>query len=136
MTDSYAILAFQYINITRHCMVINTHDFHSGGPDFNSGHEERLSWIKFPVVKPSPSRQVPIQLKKIKSCPCALTEHHAMKAYWGSGDTAPCILDLGATCRWVINFTTWPLYPQGKEPQVPTHWIGGWVGPRASLISK
>jgi len=19
------------------------------------------------------------------SCPCALTEHHAMKAYWGSG---------------------------------------------------
>jgi hypothetical protein len=26
------------------------------------------------------------------SCPCALTEHHAMKAYWGSGGIAPLIL--------------------------------------------
>jgi hypothetical protein len=25
-------------------------------------------------------------------CPCALTEHHAMKAYWGSGGIAPRIL--------------------------------------------
>jgi hypothetical protein len=29
---------------------------------------------------------------KGKICPCALTEHHAMKAYWGSGGIAPCIL--------------------------------------------
>jgi hypothetical protein len=29
---------------------------------------------------------------KGKSCPCALTEHHAMKAYWGSGGIAPLIL--------------------------------------------
>jgi hypothetical protein len=27
-----------------------------------------------------------------------LTEHHAMKAYWGNGGTAPRILDLGS--RW------------------------------------
>jgi hypothetical protein len=27
-----------------------------------------------------------------------LTEHHAMKAYWGSRSIAPCILDLGS--RW------------------------------------
>jgi len=27
-----------------------------------------------------------------------LSEHHAMKAYWGSGDTAPRSLDLGT--RW------------------------------------
>jgi hypothetical protein len=27
-----------------------------------------------------------------KSCHCALTEHHAMKAYWGSGCIAPLIL--------------------------------------------
>jgi hypothetical protein len=26
--------------------------------------------------------------------PCALTDHHAIKAYWGSGDKAPRILDL------------------------------------------
>jgi hypothetical protein len=27
-----------------------------------------------------------------------LTEHHAMKAYWGSGGIAPRIIDIGA--RW------------------------------------
>jgi hypothetical protein len=27
-----------------------------------------------------------------KSCPCALTEHHAVEAYWGSGGIAPLIL--------------------------------------------
>ena len=31
---------------------------------------------------------------------------------------------------WVINATTWPLYPR-KRPV--THCIGGWVGPRAGL---
>jgi len=44
----------------------------------------------------------------MRSCPCALTEHHAMKAYWGSGGIA--------------------LHPghfnPGKAPG--THWIGGW----------
>jgi hypothetical protein len=33
---------------------------------------------------------------KVKSL--CLTKHHAMKAYWGSGDIAPRILDLGT--RW------------------------------------
>jgi hypothetical protein len=31
---------------------------------------------------------------KIKVVPVLLTEHHAMKVYWGSGDIAPHILDL------------------------------------------
>jgi hypothetical protein len=35
---------------------------------------------------------------KGKSCPCALTKHHAMKAYWGSGGIDPRILDLST--RW------------------------------------
>jgi len=26
------------------------------------------------------------------SCPCALSEHHAIKAYWGSGGISPRIL--------------------------------------------
>jgi len=30
--------------------------------------------------------------------------------YWGSGGTAPCILDFGIP---------WPLYPQGKSPWYP-----------------
>jgi hypothetical protein len=56
-----------------------------------------------------------------------LTEHHAMKAYWGSGSITPCILDLGTRWRWMVSFTPRPLYLQG------THRKGGWVGPTAGL---
>jgi len=28
------------------------------------------------------------------------------------------------------SFMSWPLYPAVRAPS--THWIGGWVGPRAS----
>jgi hypothetical protein len=35
---------------------------------------------------------------KGKVVPVLLTEHHAMRTYWGSGDIAPSILDLGT--RW------------------------------------
>jgi hypothetical protein len=31
-------------------------------------------------------------MKPYLSLPCALTEHHAIKAYWGSGDITPLIL--------------------------------------------
>jgi len=31
----------------------------------------------------------------------------------------------------VVSSTGRPLYPQGKSPT--THWIGGWLGPRAGL---
>jgi hypothetical protein len=33
----------------------------------------------------------------------------------GSGSIAPCILYLGTRWRWVVSFTPWPLYPQGKS---------------------
>jgi hypothetical protein len=46
----------------------------------------------------------------------------------GSGYIDPYFLDLGTSQRWVVRFTTQPLYPQGKGPS--THWIGGWVDPR------
>jgi hypothetical protein len=39
--------------------------------------------------------------------------------------------DLGTRWRWVVIFTPRPLYPQGRAPG--THWIGGWVSPRAVL---
>jgi hypothetical protein len=35
---------------------------------------------------------------KLQNNDVILTEHHAMKAYWGSGDIAPRILELGT--RW------------------------------------
>jgi hypothetical protein len=50
---------------------------------------------------------------------CFLTEHQAMKAYWGSGGITPRILDLGASWRLVISFTPLPLYPQGKRLWYP-----------------
>jgi hypothetical protein len=59
-----------------------------------------------------------------------LTKHHAMKAHWGSGGIAATILNLG-TRRRVVSFTTGPLFHQGKISG--THWIGGWMGPRAGL---
>jgi hypothetical protein len=42
-----------------------------------------------------------------------------MKAYWGSGGIAPRIPDLSTRCRWVVSFTPWPLYPQGKSLWYP-----------------
>jgi hypothetical protein len=51
-----------------------------------------------------------------------LIKHHAMMMYWERG---------GTRWRWVVSFTTWPLYPQGKNPNI--HWIGGWIGSRARL---
>jgi len=38
-----------------------------------------------------------------------------MKNYWGSGGIAPRIRDLGSRWRWVVKFTTRPLYPQGRS---------------------
>jgi hypothetical protein len=48
-----------------------------------------------------------------------LTEHHAMKAYGGSGGIAQRILDLGTRWEWVVNFTHRQHYPQGKRPWYP-----------------
>lgn len=51
---------------------------------------------------------------------------HSIEEYWGNGSVSPLILNYGARWRWVIIFVL-----QGKSPI--THWIGGWVGRRASL---
>jgi hypothetical protein len=49
---------------------------------------------------------------KVKSkLSLCLTKHHAMKTC--------CILDLGTRWRWVVSFTSRPLYPQGKSPWHP-----------------
>jgi hypothetical protein len=48
-----------------------------------------------------------------------LTEHHAMKAYWGSEATALHILDLRNRWRGVVSFTLWRFYSQGKSPWYP-----------------
>jgi hypothetical protein len=50
-----------------------------------------------------------------------LTEHHAMKVYWGNGGIVPHILDLGTKRRCVASFMSRPLYPQGKSPWCPLY---------------
>jgi hypothetical protein len=54
-----------------------------------------------------------------KVAPVLLTEHHAMKAYYGSEGIAPRILDLGTWWRWMVSSMPRPLYPQGKSPWYP-----------------
>jgi hypothetical protein len=47
---------------------------------------------------------------------CAFTEHHAIKLYWGSGSTAPCVFDLGTRWRASGQIHAPAPYPQGKSP--------------------
>jgi hypothetical protein len=55
----------------------------------------------------------------------------AMKAYEGSGGIAQFFLNFGTRRRWVVTYTTRPLY--ALERASGTHRIGGWVEPRAGL---
>jgi hypothetical protein len=76
------------------------------------------------------SRLEPIVLPVVKGVG-ALSERHAMKAYWGSGGIAPRILTSAQDGgEWSASrpgrFTPW-------ERALGTHRIGGWVGPRAGL---
>jgi len=53
---------------------------------------------------------------------CALTEHHAMKAYWGSGVKTPRLLTS------VLDGVEWSASIPGRftprEKAPGTHWIG------------
>jgi hypothetical protein len=57
---------------------------------------------------------------------------HAMEARGGRGGIAPTHSRPRHYMGWVVSVTPRPrFYPRGTEPR--THWIGGWVGPRAGL---
>jgi hypothetical protein len=60
-----------------------------------------------------------------------LTEHHAMKTYWGSGGIAPRILDLGT--RWRSVSVSRPSRFTPGERASDTHSTEAWVGSRAGL---
>jgi hypothetical protein len=62
---------------------------------------------------------------KVKLSLC-LTKHHAMKTYWGSGGIGPLGLNLG------LHRGKW-LHSHPGRFTAGTHWMGGWVGPRAGL---
>jgi hypothetical protein len=59
-----------------------------------------------------------------------------MKAYWGMEVWLNTFFDHGTRWRWMVSFTSRPLYPQGKSPYYPLD--REWVGPRAGLdaVSK
>jgi hypothetical protein len=59
------------------------------------------------------------------------SERHTTKVYWGVEVKLHPFFYLDTRWRWVDGFTPQPFYSQGTAPC--THWIGGWVGPRAGL---
>jgi hypothetical protein len=79
----------------------------------------------------NPFHTFPHYFLKVKLFLC-LTKYHATKAYWESRRIAPRILNFGIRWRWVVSFTSRPLYPRGKSPV--THWIGGWTRWRKTKI--
>ena len=56
---------------------------------------------------------------------------HAMNAHRERRGAAPLIHNLGSRWRWAVNFAPRSLCPRERNPG--THWIGGWVGPRAGM---
>jgi hypothetical protein len=40
----------------------------------------------------------------------------------GSGGIAPWVVSFGILCRWMVIFTPWPLYPQGRVIKYPLVW--------------
>jgi hypothetical protein len=50
---------------------------------------------------------------------------------WGSGCIDPAFLDLGTSWRWMVSSCPGRFTP--AERVNGTHWLGGWVGPTASL---
>jgi hypothetical protein len=70
-----------------------------------------------------------LKVKKVKLSLC-LTKHHTMKTYCGVEAELPAFLTSALVGGWSASrpgrFT-----PGERAPG--THWIGGWVGPRAGL---
>jgi hypothetical protein len=61
--------------------------------------------------------------------PCLTRGRH--EGVWGSGCIDPHFLDFCISWRWMVNFS--PSCFTAAERAPGTHWIGGWVDPRAGL---
>jgi hypothetical protein len=62
---------------------------------------------------------------------CLSSEAFRLEDVWGSGRIDLRFLDLGNSWRWVVRFTSLPLYPRGKSSR--PHWIGSWMGLKGDL---
>jgi hypothetical protein len=78
-------------------------------------------WVlsKFCVVNIVKGKIVPVLF---------LTQHHAMKTYWGSGCIAPRIFGLGTRWRGWSASRPGRFIPRERAPC--TYSIGGWLGPQ------
>jgi hypothetical protein len=56
---------------------------------------------------------------KVKLSLCLMNYALCHEGIWGSGCIAPHFLDLGTSWRWMVSFTSHPLYPWGKSFQYP-----------------
>jgi hypothetical protein len=64
--------------------------------------------------------------------PCALAGRHANEACWGVEVWIRAFFDLGIGCGGCSASRPGRYVP--RERALGTHWIGGWVGPRAVRI--
>jgi hypothetical protein len=70
--------------------------------------------------------------QKVKVKPSRYTPWRRM---WGEEVQLLLILNLGTRWGWVESVTPRPRFPPGERTP-GTHWIGGWVGPRAGLDAE
>jgi hypothetical protein len=91
-----------------------------GGPQNRSGHSgEKKNSLPLLGLEPPdhPYHRPVLYHYQNYSCPCALTEHHAMKAYWGSGGIASLLwprhlMEMSGQLHAPATL------PPGKEPLV------------------
>jgi hypothetical protein len=60
---------------------------------------------------------VPMMMGEVKLSLCLTNQALRPEGVWGSGCIDPHFLELGSNWRWVVSFTSQPLYPRGKSPR-------------------
>jgi hypothetical protein len=76
---------------------------------------------------------IQLRYRMSQSCPCAqLIKHYAMKKY-GGVDILIHIIFISALVGGDRSASRSGYFTTGERPPPSTHWIGGWVGPRAGL---
>jgi hypothetical protein len=85
-----------------------------------------------PRARPSFAFPLPVRPTQPRLIPdiwAVQRETPRQEGVWGSGGDATRILNHGSRTRRITGFTFRPLYSWERDPG--THWVGGWVGPRA-----